>query len=384
MMTKNGNHLELTADVVNLLDSLNDGLHRPDVGRGNDPHSKSEEKHWATAYALIASSVLRNGSTMTKLAVTNEGAYSIEWLLNNCGCISTDLPVWSLPYARKIWMDEQPCQPGTGFMVPTAHVIQTLCEYAEINGPLKQSCRDAACLAMAAVIDNCSTVVENGRIFWYSTLEAHSYHVLNAVSLMAGEAQRVARLSGREDFAVAADQAVRYVLCQKENDNGTSTWNYFGTYIPENKTHKRNDILHEAFVCQGLLNYKLNGGNLADQIEVPELVGALAKFHRNGKSYDFPESEYNERRRSQPARAIGLAQAIYVLGELHRLEEQPFIIELIEKFIATIREDILVDGKIYYRPQGEDISSYIRTRAHLILGLSQVLQQLIGIKDDIN
>lgn len=359
---------------MTLLPAVLDGLQWPEVGCGRDPHSKSKDKHWATAYALIASAALRPGLPRDSKLNWAVGERAVSWLLNSVGCATTNLPVWGLPYARKIWLDEHPCRPGTGFNVPTVHSIQALCEYAQSDSNLAEDCKTAAYKAAHVFVSDCSSLSDEGRVFWYSTLQAHSYSVLNAISLMGGEVQRVAQMCNDEDLAKAADQAMEYVLSQRESEDGVPVWNYFGNRVPANKSQKRNDILHEAFVCQGLLTYKYAGGTHADRIDPQDILNALAKFRRDGDIFDFPSSEANERRRTRPARAIGLAQALYVLGQLYvssGMDEAR--VEMIH--ILNVLDHHIISGtSIKYRSAGEDVSTYIRTRAHIILSLAQTCQ----------
>ncbi len=356
---------------VRHLRSVFEGFHLSNVGFGRDPHSIMKDEHWPTAYGLVASAALRvefiPGTALTR----DIGEQAIAWLLQNVGCASSGLPVWGLPYGRKIWLDAFPCQPGTGFNVPTVHAIQALCEYARAGSPHSQACKQAAYMAAKAFADRCSSKVDGRRVFWYSTLEAHSFHVLNAISLMAGEVQRVAQLCEDAKLASMADEAISYVLASMEMEGEAPIWNYFGSRMPDNTAQKRNDILHEAFVCQGLLTYKLCGGILGDRIVPEKLLKALAKFHRDGQIWDFPESEANSRRRSQPARAIGLAQSLYVLVELYAKMSVDGAAREAHAIFKTLDENILSGSLISYRSGGSDISSYTRTRAHILLGLSQ-------------
>lgn len=368
---------DVAATGVALLPQALNGLNWPDVGYGKDTHSEAEDEHWPTAYALMASAALRGGLPGGTPLTRDVGEHAIDWLLKNVGCTSSGLPVWGLPYGRQIWMDEGPCKIGTGFNVPTAHVIQALCEYAQTDSPQAEACKTAAHKAARAFVEHCSAKVEDGRIFWYSTLEAHSYHVMNAIALMAGEVQRVAQLCDDDVLRDAADEAIDYVLAQMELEDGEDgadrapVWNYFGVRIPENKAQRRNDLHHEAFVCQGLLTYKICGGRNAGRISIDDIVKALAKFNREDQVFDFPVSEGNARRRTQLARGIGLTQSLYVLAELcAHTGHQGAAIEA-QHCLDAMEQHIVKGPLIIYRPEGADVSVHTRTRAHIVLGLAQ-------------
>jgi len=295
---------------------------------------------------------------------------SIDWLLAQPPCASTGHRLWSLPYARQIWLDAEPCVPGTGFAVPTAHVLCALGEAIERGYKPKQAL-DAAVASARDLVDFCSTELRGERVFWYSTLPAHSYHVVNATALIAGEVQRVAALSGISELASAADQAVRYVLAEAKDDDGVGAWNYFGRHIPENKANRRNDLLHEAFVTHGLLTYARFGGTYTSDVTPADLQRTLNRFWTTEGIMDFPPSEQNARRRSQPARAIGLAEALFVSCELGPHGSSSFI----EELVRVLDTDVIAENRFVYRRAGEDISTYIRTRAHLAVALAAVAAQ---------
>jgi len=158
------------------------------------------------------------------------------------------LPVWSLPYPRKIWEDSTPCLPNTGFCVPSTHCLQALCEVAtgivSSKSVIRSDAQQAAYESAQAFANTCFSNTGNGLVFWYSTLFQHSFHVPNATSMMAGQIQKTAAVVGGDAFLEEqATLAVSELLSLADDVEGVLTWNYFGRHMPSNKKNRRNDLL---------------------------------------------------------------------------------------------------------------------------------------------
>src|SRR5690606_33802501 len=136
------------------------------------------------------------------------------------------------------------------------------------------------------------------------------FPIMNAIAMMAGQFQRASRFSTKGEFlADRADKAVRYVLRRMYSGGSGPGWSYFGDRIPQGRSNKKNDLLHEAFVCHGLIEYKSHGGSLSHEIDFGGLIAALGRFWRDGAFFEFPEDEVIKARTRTPARAMGLGHA---------------------------------------------------------------------------
>jgi len=367
------------------ISELSGDLSKIKIGRGYDVHSEESKQDWSTAYANMTLAMLRINTDEILIADTKVDRLLIEpaidWLLANNGCASTGYPVWTLPYPRRIWEDINPCKPGTGFSVPTTHSIQAVVEYAL---SLKETSEDAyahlcrvAYEAGLSYCENCYSKTPNGIVFWYSTLERHSFHVPNATAMMAGQIQNVAKLNdGHDLMEQQASRAIEELLCLTDSENLVLSWNYFGDRMPSNKVNRKNDILHEAFVCHGLMTYKFADGRTAGNFHYSDIVDCLAKYDRGGDIYDFPESEKSPKRLRQPARTIGVAHALYVIGELFLIAPTKDGKRLFDNFLTYLLEHLVREGRIVYRRGERDVSHYIRTKSHVILALSQAIKVL--------
>jgi hypothetical protein len=344
-------------------------------GYGFDIRDNENRAHWPSAYALISSAESHRYYIEKNIEARERAITCASWLLNNVGCASTDAPCWGVPYPRSIWMDKSPHKPNTAFAIPTVHSIQSLCEITEFikeseDNPLeKEQLLMAALDAASYFAKHCYDQTSKGVSFWYSPLEAHSYHVTNAISMMAGQVQRMSYFyPDVENLADQADQAVQYLLKSRIYDSEGYGWKYFGDKVPENKQNKQNDLLHDAFVCHGLLEYKKYGGRLAESIPDEELYACIKRFVRNGKLYEFPLSEENKRRRTKLARLWGIGHSLYITSQIEGTNVNKKSLSNI--IFANFRNHYFKDDQLLNRPGEQIISHHVREVAHILFGLS--------------
>ena len=139
-------------------------------------HSEVECKHWSTAYALILSAE----TVKESISHTTDSCAEVcmEWLLQNIGCSSTNAPLWTLPYPRKIWEDTRPVKVNTAFCIPTSHSIQALVEFSQNqNFPnnLRLQSIEAATRAALYYAEHCFDSTEDGIVFLVFTIESAQF-----------------------------------------------------------------------------------------------------------------------------------------------------------------------------------------------------------------
>ena len=366
-------------------DCLFETLNKNSLGKGFDKYSVKTRKHWATAYGLIASSLV------TKLSWSKDKKHTSiyrhidscrDWLKKNRGCHATGAPLWSVPYKRRIWDDKKYNPPGTGFMIPTCHALQALLDISLIH-------KSESNLNISIVKEVCNYVTtkmydreKNGIVFWYSPMKQHSYHVTNATAMFAGQLQRVYKLTNNLLYKEKANLAIKYLLHEKiKKQNNLYGWMYFGsTKIPNIKKDKNrnNDILHEAFVCHGLMEYKHSGGDLGYKYSYNDLYNMMSKFDHGKNIKEYPVYETNSKRKDRPARLLGLGYALYVTSRLADLIKKENKKNALPK---KIYEEIYLrynnkNGYLAEIPNGRDLSKHIRDVSYVLVGLSEYIKVL--------
>ncbi len=363
-------------------DALFKTLNPDKLGYGRDVHSPKKNAYWPPAYALLLSAELSRRNTKTLSVFENcdsiENTYKCgQWLLNHIGCASTLAPLWTLPYPRKIWEDREPVKENTAFCIPTCHSIQAMCEMSQdvsLDESLQHSAKEAAISAAMYYAKKCYDETSDGIVFWYSPLIQHSFHVTNATAMMAGQLQRVSKLAPSPDSTILerqADRAVNQLLKLKlEHPNGWG-WCYFGEKIPSNKKNRTNDLLHEAFICNGLLEYKQFGGTLGNEFRYLDLYNSLCKFYRENGLYEFSDSETVFSRKKKLARVQAIAHALYVASRLELLLEHSHELKLSKILYNALCQKYTNGKDLYYRPDGDVVTRRVRVVAHVLLGLAE-------------
>lgn len=352
-------------------------LDKDNPGFGFDVRDELNRAHWPSAYALISSAESHRYFVENKPEAREMAVMCANWLVNNIGCASTNAPCWGVPYPRKIWMDKDPHIPNTAFAIPTVHSIQALCEITEYIKGEEDRLNNEKLLTIALNAADyfakyCYDSTPKGNSFWYSTLEAHSYHVTNAISMVAGQVQRMYYYyPDNEHLADQADRAVQYLMDSRVYDSEGYGWQYFGDKIPENKKNRQNDLLHDAFVCHGLLEYKKYGGRLADSFPDEHLYACISRFIRDGKVYEYPLSEKNKQRKSKLARLWGIGHGLYVTSWIEGDNIKKA--SLSNTIFNNFRNHYFNNNQLLNRPKGQTVSHNVREVAHMLFGLSHYL-----------
>ncbi len=375
---KNVTHRE-SSYPLSMYNTLFDTLDPDCLGYGRDVHSPTDSTHWSPAYALIVSAeLLRINAASDECSESCRLQYAIDnsrWLLDNVGCASTGAPLWTLPYPRMIWEDSVPVKEGTAFCIPSSHAIQAMSEisqHPDIDDHLAKSARQAALAAACYYAEHCFDETEDGIVFWYSSLKQHSFHVTNATAMISGQLQRASKLeSGQEKLAHQADRAIGQLLKYKFDIDGSWGWNYFGNKIPSNRENRTNDLLHEAFVVNGLLDYKQYGGKLGTEYSYSDLHDCLCRFYRNGAIHEYSDAEKTMSRRRHLARSQAMGHALYVTSRLEKILERPKKQELSRLIYQQFFKKYIDGNRLYYRPNGEDVTHRVRIVGHVLLGLAE-------------
>lgn len=343
-------------------------LNQNRLGYGLDVRDPELKKDWSSAYGLIASAELNLNQLFQHNKSTENIEHCISWLIKNKGCKSTHAPCWGVPFKRSIWTDQEPVKENTSFAIPTCHAIQALCEFYESNNRNNEILKIANDAAIYFA-KNCYDKHENNIAFWYSPLEQHSFHVNNSISMLAGIIQKVHKLSQTNDLLEEqATKAISYILKTKKNVNGLLGWNYFGLKIPPNKTNRPNDLLHDAFMCHGLIEYKQNNGSISNRYTYEELYNSFKKFIQNDIIYEFP-IEYKIQ---SEARLWGISHGLYIVSRLEKILNIKK--NLSEIFYKVFQKYYMNENlSILMTPKGAVADNHVRQIAHTLLGISYYL-----------
>jgi hypothetical protein len=193
---------------------------------------------------------------------------------------------------------------------------------------------------------------------------------------MAGQLQRLSRYVAKDLAATLtefADGGIRYILSRTQtSSDGVPFWLYYGELLPVGrKDNQPNDLQHESYVVQGLLDYKIHGGRL-DSIAPSALLQNLRRFVEADTVRMFP-SGLSYAPSMQPAtKWADLWRLGYAIHVATRLEEtlaatSALSSKLVTALCVTYRNH---DGSWLSAPDNRILCAYPRQLAFVLIGLA--------------
>lgn len=356
-------------------------------GYSLDASATDQKLDHPMAYALFASAEAKRYQLTQDQKALDNSLNAIKWLIDNK--ISKDNGTsigWGLPFAWDAFGDGSTNSEDTIYGITTALVIQSLLDVYEVSLERKEkniSYIDEldlirlSYLASNVFIAKSYEKIPNKEeiVFWYSDQKEDNYHVLNVSAMLAGQIQRLSQyvdIKQSEKLKVIADQAILYILHEAQKDEqGRVFWLYGGDSWPEGRLNRPNDLVHEAYVIQGLLDYKRYKGTHAEKISLNALYESLERFLDDHQIYEFPKGWKNSSNKPIPpdtTRLWAAGYSSYIASELERLNNSP--VDLSQKFLCTAINQYYADGKWYYQPNKKDTAFYSRQVSHMLISLA--------------
>jgi hypothetical protein len=216
--------------------------------------------------------------------------------------------------------------------------------------------------------------VDGGGIaFRYSTAPEHSYEVINATALFSGQLQRVVEMTGIRDalFTSSAERAVEYLKRQREGPEEVPRWRYYGERMPPHAVARKfNDLLHECYTYDGLIDYEVYGGKQADWIKLEALLRGIGRFLGEDSLSKFPSKATSESKdgRHRWPELWGIGYALYVSSRLERmLVVDPAVSRTVYRIMLSEYHE---NGTWLLRPRDPPGEILPRHVAHVLLGLA--------------
>jgi len=353
-------------------------------GYGIDTGAEETAYDHPMAYALYASAEARRFLVTRDIFALENANRAANWLRNHGALAETGDIGWGLPYAWDAFSEGTINPPNTVYTITTALGIMALldtyeaCRVASTKEEL--SCEDFLDIAIQAartfLNGHFDQISSDEIVFWYSSLEQDSYHVLNVSSMFAGQLQRLAQYisspNERTVFEEFADRAIQYVLHRMiVDEQGNCYWHYFGDKKPHNVANRSNDLVHEAYTIFGITEYVAYGGRLAESVDLGLLLESLKLFlgvddviYEFPKCWDFGPGKAEVRYR--PARLWGVGFALFVASYIEQL------LGYDRRISSALFQGLLkywTNGKWNLTPNRKS-PIYPRQIAHVLLGLS--------------
>ncbi|NES18708.1 MAG: hypothetical protein F6K41_07195 [Symploca sp. SIO3E6] len=360
-------------------------------GYGIDTAFTKDKLHYPMAYALVASAESHRYLISQDRTALKNAVLAAKWLIENKNLSDSKDVGWGLPFAWDAFGDGSINSANTIYTITTALVIQSLLDvYVAISSTSNNQKLIQSSLVLNTAIAAAETFTKENfqkekeeLIFWYSLNPEDSYHVINVSAMLAGQMQRLSHYSPPKKsqiFSTFADQAVLYIKKRAKFDrDGNIFWMYGGDYWVD-RLNPPNDLVHESYIINGLIEYVRYGGRNANLVEPKLLYKSLQRFIKNDKIYDMPRGWNPPTEEHQliqymdaPARLWGVGYAIYVASII---ESQLKIKSTLSNRLFCIAQRDYFDGENwYFKPDKSDANVYPRQISHLLLGLTAVYRK---------
>lgn len=353
-------------------------------GYGADVSCTSELHDQPKAYCLYASAEARRFAATREPTALGNAMRAADWLVENADLDNDGVIGWGLPFAWDAGADGSLNSANTEYAIETAMGIQALLDVRDVLDPVayreRRSAYIGTSLAAAQTYAAAHTIrVADGIVFRYSSENADSYHVLNVTAMIAGQLQRLSRCvpaREAEQLETLSDAAIAYIAARAVTTDGVPFWLYYGAELPASRQDNNlpNDMQHESYILQGILDYQLNEGHLGVLFSPHVLLANLQRFLTAKKVVLFPRGyEYPLNLANTLDRWPELWRIAYALHVAVRLEEA---LGLNAGAVSSTLAANLLDayrgrnGDWLYSPDDPRPCSYPRQLAFVLLGLS--------------
>lgn len=327
------------------------------------------------AQALSASAEANRYLRTRNVAALEKTMKSADWLADNKDINKNGIIGWGLPTPFDAFNDGSENPADTEYTITTALAIQGFLDVVDaidsdtftriIYRENKQKYLKTSVEAVGSFIDNKFYEEKDGDIvFWYSSQRQDQYPVMNVNAMFSGVLQRISSYPISKDRQVLcgnlADKGMRYLLSIKKEKNGGWYWDYFDDPLPPNVAIvPENDLIHAAYVVDGLLMYRKYNGHLSAQIDEQKILDGLKIFVENGRILRmFSQPELS-------SLSWNVGYFLYVVSSYYSNESG------LENIIyQNILNRQTRDGFSYTEAESSH-ADYVRYNAHVLLGLSK-------------
>jgi hypothetical protein len=351
-----------------------------EFGYGHDlgPEPTDDKYHWPMVYALIASAEAQRAYNTNADEAAENATTAADWLYRNRDINDNDIVGWGLPVDWDAGANGDVTPGHTEDAIYTALAGHGICNLFDIN---QQHTGNADTKKIKSVreslmpyLKNCYNSYDTGRCFWYTVRQADDFDVLNSSAMLAGLFQRVAQydcIDQSKQLEKAADEAVSYILnCSTVGPADSRHWLYYGDKLPrEDSRNPVNDIIHHAYILDGLFTYRDYGGRKVSEFPQEAIERSLWDFTHTEQTRlglrlspvvsEFPNS-------LKVARIWGEGYFAYVLARHFSLPE----------LLKQVSHSLLRYTKKQISPREtpeKNGRGSLRHNAHLLRGLGEII-----------
>ena len=187
------------------------------------------------------------------------------------------------------------------------------------------------------------------------------YDTFNPAIHLAGQLQRYAQLCGDSALKALlqerADTIVHIAWRHVQRSEAGHLWWIYSDHRPQ-----PNDLLHVAYICEGLEEYRHAGGRIA--LDPVGYMGHFAEFRKGGEWYEYVDW-HHPHKRPNALRLWSLSMALALLAEDTTYAEH------VPSMVAQLGRYRTPEGHMTLRTTDQRV--LVRQEAHALLWLSHYL-----------
>lgn len=329
-------------------------------GRGSD-HFSSKEKDRPMAYGLILSAEAWRYRHIQSAAAAQTMRQTGQWILDHGDVNDNGVTGFGLADAWDAFGDGTVNPANQEYTITTSMVVQGLMDWLAADP-------DAPKETIHRMIKACLEPYISAKANSPTGLYAYSlnpndkeYDVFNPAVHLAGQIQRYSQIV--EDVSLKGrlqEDADRIMLIALKHRHKDRLGNWCWRYGLQSRLIRSNDLVHAAFIIDGIRLYCKYGGRYRERLQLPVVMKHLNAFVVNDRWIEHPST------RGGRARLWGLGMALYLLSS------EPVDVDGVESLIDQLRDYHTDEFGYAYLPQQQ---SRVRHNAYLMLGISRYLFQ---------
>lgn len=314
------------------------------LGYGLDAYTPSVRSDHAMAYALILSAESIRYKRKGEPEALERARDAATWLMENRDMDADGLIGWGLSFEWDAFQDGSTNPADWPYTITTALAIQGLLDLHDVTADANLI--GVALEATRTMLAHAFTLMEGAAWFHYSPSEFDDHDVYNVSAMMLGQLQRL--VLHEPVWQEYADLVAAHLLAARlEDQSGRTHWMYSAPGAPGD--HRENDLVHAAYIVQGLSDYVRFGGT--HEVDVQALYESLEAFVIPGGAVsEMPFGEV-------AARDWGVGAALYTAA---LMEEEFDVFGNLSSYFYPIAAA--------YDPPAEVF--YPRQASHALLGLA--------------
>lgn len=245
-------------------------------GRGVTDYPGASDQDIPKSYAMIVLADLERRRHGIRTDLPDLVQPAGRWLLDHATEAENGTVGWGLPVAWDAYGDGSENPAGTVYAISTGITADALLTWMEAD---PEAPGEEILETIGTALDNFARApaTPDGLIPYSLEPADQPYDTFNPAAYVAGQMQRFAKYATNPELARRlTDSADATVNSLVRNHLKSPDGHWYWRYSVQEKL--LNDMPHASYIIDGLRTYVREGGALADEVDLPRVVGHLEEF----------------------------------------------------------------------------------------------------------